>query len=655
MSSQPFGIDFGTTNSLAARVVGNRALSLLDQSTLRPHPSVIWYRGSEAVVGQEARRNMDMTDGGAAPGFVRSPKMALRRDGPIFVDGQAIDPTDAVAQVLRHLVQDAAVPRGRAPGQPLQSAVMTIPVDFGGSERRALRLAARKAGVSIVQFVHEPVAALYAHLRGQAEPDRTLAHLEGRSVLVFDWGGGTLDLTLCRIQGGAIMQIANLGDNEVGGDRFDERLRNLIRQKHSAAHGFEDISTLEQAGVAAKLLHQCEVVKINLSDPNRDEEDIIIRDFLKVEGPARNLVSTVTRDELNRESASIVSKGLSKIDEILEGARLTYQDIELCLATGGMVNMPAIRDGLVERFLGRVPKLQNGDRIIAEGAAWIAHDGLRLTLSKPIEILVADTSGTGTYYPLVQAGWPLPLENETQNVSNTRLFCTDPREGVALVEVAKPIKVGRTSATDPRRILCVASVAVDPTEEPLIERLECHLQIDHDYIANLTLRSTGRGDQQSFEFYDLDFGLALPNRDGSAPDGMRGPDNDGQNRGAARFSSVKKMIQRTNVAMHFPEHDRRDNLWCLVPGDLASVWKPAYFDLRNGEATARQRKEHDFYTPCARCRRLLSRIRAEGSSPECTERCRTVVRAAHLHAAQSSDAVLSEKPILDVSGRDGAQ
>jgi molecular chaperone DnaK len=636
MSSTLFGIDFGTTNSLAALVAGGRALALVDQSTLRPHPSVIWYRGSDTVVGQEARRNMDLTEGGAPPGFVRSPKMALRRDGPIFVDGQPVDPTDAVAEVLRHLARDAALPRGRAPGQRLQSAVMTIPVNFGGPERRALRQAARKAGISVAQFVHEPVAALYAYLRAQPEPDNALARLEGRSVLVFDWGGGTLDLTLCRIQGGAIMQIANLGDNEVGGDRFDERLRNLLRSKHSAAHSLEDISNLEQAGVAAKLLHQCEVVKINLSDPKKSVEDVIIRDFLKIEGRARNLVSTITRDELNRESASIVSRGLARIDEILESARLTYQDIELCLATGGMVNMPAIREGLVERFLGRVPKLVNGDRIIAEGAAWIAHDGLRLTLSKPIEILVADTGGIGTYYPLVRAGWQLPLENETQNVSNTRLFCTDPREGVALVEIAKPTKIGRVSAADPRRTLCVASVAVDPEAEPLIERLECHLQIDHDYIANLTLRSTGRGDQQTFEFYDLEFGLALPARGASGPSGENDEDKEERGRGSARFSGIQKMVQRTNVAMHFPEFDSRETLWSFVPGDLVSLWRPAYFDVRGTEPTEQQILERNFYTPCARCGRLLSKIRAEGPSPECTDRCRVAQRTPHAPASARS-------------------
>src|SRR6185312_9975972 len=104
-----------------------------------------------------------------------------------------------------------------------------------------------------------------------------LGKLEGKSVLVFDWGGGTLDLTLCRIQGGAIMQVANSGDNEVGGDRFDERLRNLIRRKHATKHQIEDVSALEQPGMAAKLLHQCEVVKINLSNSENEAEDVIIR------------------------------------------------------------------------------------------------------------------------------------------------------------------------------------------------------------------------------------------------------------------------------------------------------------------------------------------------------------------------------------------
>lgn len=155
-----------------------------------------------------------------------------------------------------------------------------------------------------------------------------------------------------------------------------------------------------------------------------------------------------------------------RIDDILSRARLTNRDIELCLATGGMVHMPTIADGLFERFVGRVADIDNGDRIIAEGAAWIAHDGLRLRLSKSIGILVADSSGRGSYHRLVEAGFELPVENETKTIPTTRLYCVDPREGVAVVEIAKPDKVGLVSPTDPRSLLCSMSVPVDPKADP---------------------------------------------------------------------------------------------------------------------------------------------------------------------------------------------
>ena len=619
MSETIFGIDFGTTNSLAAVAVGGRALALVDLVTGRPHPSVIWYRGSDIVVGREARQNMDVTESGVPAGFIRSPKMSLRREGPIFVDGRRVEPTDAVAEVLKHLKADAAVARGSAPGHDLARAVFTMPVDFGGPERRALREAARKAGIGVVQFVHEPVAALYAYLRSRPDLGRELARLEGRSILVFDWGGGTLDLTVCRVTGGAIMQVRNLGDNEVGGDKFDERLRNHLREKHSATHGIEDITALERPGMAAKLLHQCEILKIQLSDPKTDTEDVIVRNYLGVD---KNLLASVTRSELEDLSADIVARGLARIDKILEQAQLTYQDVELCLATGGMVNMPAIRDGLTERFVGRVPRLENGDRIIAEGAARIANDGLRLKLSKPIEILVADTSGRGTYHSLVDAGWILPIENKIQNVANTRLFCVDPQEGFAVVEVAKPVKLGKASPNDPRQSLCIARVAVDPNARPLIERIECNLQIDHDYVARVALKSTGRGEQSSEEFHDLEFGLSLAE--------VASPDREGDDLGAGnpsgpvgeiRTLANSNLFQRTNVALGERNHAHGDHLWKYVPGDLIEKWQANYFDTRSSAATPRQREERNFYVPCARCKRRISRIKAEGPVQGCRGSC----------------------------------
>ncbi len=623
MTQPIFGIDFGTTNSLAAVVVGERVLSLTNEEE-RPHPSVLWYRGSDIVVGRDARQHLDMNEGGAPPGFVRSPKMSLRRQGPIYVDGRAIDPRNAVAEVLKHLKSDAGKARDRATGYALERAVMTIPVDFGGHERKALREAARLAGISVVQFVHEPAAALYGHLRAmpEAERNRELARLEGRFVLVFDWGGGTLDLTLCKIQGGAIMQVANDGDNEVGGDEFDNRLRNLFREKHAKQHGLADITGLEQPGMAAKLLAQCEIVKIHLSDSKKKTEDVIIRNYLKAEGAALNLVGSVTRAELEEATGDIVARGLGLIDKVLDRARLSRQDIELCLATGGMVNMPVIRNGLTDRFLGRVPTLPNGDRIIAEGAAWIAHDGLRLTLSKPIEILVADSSGRGAYHQLVEAGRLLPVENHVITAANTRLYCVDPREGVAVVELAKPARIGTATPSDPRETLCVASVPVDPQARALVERLECRLKIDFDYIATVILRSTGMGAEVSATFHNLDFGLALPGSRSVTPTEDPAGRGTRTTRGPAMMVATTKstVTQRTNVAVDDDGEITHSELWRFVPGDIVMTWQDDYFDTRSGQASPRQIEERSFYVPCSRCGRLESRIRADGPVEECRGR-----------------------------------
>jgi molecular chaperone DnaK len=611
-----FGLDFGTTNSLVAYVAGDAAISLLDDSN-RPHPSVVWFRGSDVVVGRAARQNMDVTEGGAPPGFVRSPKMALRKNNPISAHGKSLDPAEVVAKVLAHLKADAAIPRREAINE-LVRAVFTIPVNFGGAQRRALRDAARRAGIGVVQFVHEPAAALYAYIRSQPNFEQFLARLQGRPILVFDWGGGTLDLTLCKIIDRTILQIANAGDDEVGGDRFDERLRNQLRAKHAARFGLADVLALEQPGMAAKLLHQCEELKIRLSTEGGEEDEAFVRDYVRAEGPARHLRETISKEELEAESADIVAAGLGQIDRLLERAGMSYQDVEFCLATGGMVNIPAIRRGLIERFVGRVPPLANGDRIIAEGAAWIAHDGLRLTLSKPVEILVADTSGSGTYYPLVAAGWPLPMENEIHAVANTRLFCTDPREGVAVVECAKPVHLGSGGIRDARSALCIASVNVDPNGSPLVERVDCRLTIDHDYVACLSLRSTGIEDETSIEFHDLEFGLTLPNSSNAHTEQSSAREASPVTINVANLSEAagSRLFQRSNVGLA-SEGSSDDDLLSLVPGDIVRRWRPRYFDSQSNIATFRQKLERDFYQLCARCKRKDSQINAQGPVAEC--------------------------------------
>ena len=625
MAGRVFGLDFGTTNSLLAIVQGETCIPLVDQKTGRPHPSVVWYRAGEVVVGRDAREYLDSADGLAPQGLLRSPKMSLRRDGPIHLEGKDIAPSDAVKEVLSFLRQDALTPRG-ARGLPYEvdRVVMTIPVDFQGQQRRQLRDAARKAGLGIVQFVHEPVAALYAYLRTLPDLRRRMAELENRVLLVFDWGGGTLDLTLCRLMGGTLMQIDSAGNNEIGGDVFDERLRNLVRTRHAEQYGIEDITAVEAPGMGAKLLARCEIAKIQLSSEDSPAQSVFVRDYARLEGPASDLRVSLSLADIERESRSLVNHGLAMIDQMLEAARLDYTDVHLCLPTGGMVNMPAIRSGLVERFGGRVPRLPNGDRIIAEGAAWIAHDGLRLTLAKPIELRVADGTGVGHYYPLIDKGLLMPVENDNVLAANSQFVCADPRNGVAVFELAKPTRVGLVQATDERETLCSLSVAVNPKSEPLFERLHCEVRLDHDYVAHVQIRSLGRGAVAEAEIHRLDFGLAMlptPSESdaGGATDKAGSSAKAPKPQGTARIHGKAGTVAFRPNIVPFPGNTV--NLRHAVAGDVARLFWP---DMFNPDAPARTQRQHDeamYYTPCAMCGRNLYQIEAEGAAEKCGPQC----------------------------------
>lgn len=390
----------------------------------------------------------------------------------------------------------------------------------------------------------------------------------------------------------------------------------------------QDITAVEAPGMGAKLLARCEIAKIQLSSEDSPAQSMFVRDYARLEGAAGDLRVSLSLADVERESRSLVNRGLAMIDQMLEAARLDYTDVHLCLPTGGMVNMPAIRSGLVERFGGRVPRLPNGDRIIAEGAAWIAHDGLRLTLAKPIELRVADGTGAGHYYTLIEKGLLMPVENDNVLAANSQFVCADPRNGVAVFELAKPTRVGLVQATDERETLCSLPVAVNPKSEPLFERLHCEVRLDHDYVAHVQIRSQGRGAVAEAEIHRLDFGLAML----SAP-----MDSDPNGAATAAGLSFRRAKPNGNARIHgkpgavafrpnILPFDGMANLRHAVAGDVARIFWSSMFNPDAPEATPYQRREALYYTPCAVCRRNLYQIEAEGRVEKCGSQCQLDAR-----------------------------
>src|SRR3990170_6871451 len=202
-----FGVDFGTTNTVTAFVGRDpqtgreRTYVLLNRADNRPHPSVVWYRGGETIVGRQAKQQLSQLGLGVFGDIVRSPKMYLGSPSGVFVGGATRPARDIVGHILEFIREDAL--SRRFPNRSFTRAVMTVPVPMQGGARSELREAALKAGFQIHQFVHEPLAALYGFLRGRPDFNREITRLERRFVLVFDWGGGTLDITLCQLLSGA--------------------------------------------------------------------------------------------------------------------------------------------------------------------------------------------------------------------------------------------------------------------------------------------------------------------------------------------------------------------------------------------------------------------------------------------------------------------
>jgi actin-like ATPase involved in cell morphogenesis len=500
----------------------------------------------------------------------------------VFVEGVKRTPVDIVQDVVRYVSQQA-VARRTAELSDVTHAVVTIPIVTDGRWRAALRDAFRLAGIGIVQFVHEPLAALYGFFRSQGGLSAALRRYDRELILVFDWGGGTLDLTLCRLVDGMLIQIRNDGTDEVGGDAFDALIRNEVVRRVEQARGLDE-SIQVRPDAHARLLHRCEEAKIALS--TRTAIEIYVPGFFR--GAADDdLGYRLTRDELDDITNPLVIKGVNRIRKLLDEAEVSPAQVAVCLATGGMANMPAIQSRLHEWFgAQRVKVSERSGTLIAEGAAWIAHDSARLHLAKHVELLLARSS----YMPLLRAGTEMPSEGEVR-ADQFHLYCADPRDGFAKFQLCAPVRAGaRVLANDRRNPLENLVVKVDALARPFHERLELDVKVDDNLILHAQARSLNKHDMAETEVHNLEFGLTFP-RESEGIEESKGVVDD-----VASAASYQPgdLVVRSNIA------NREDAF--LVPGELLFTYNRYYFDKRTSPPQV-QVDEQLYYEPCALCGR----------------------------------------------------
>ena len=343
------GIDLGTTNSVVAVLEGGEPTVIPNAEGARTTPSVVAFaKGGEVLVGEVAKRqavtNVDRT--------IRSVKRHMGTNWSVDIDGKDYKPQQISAFVLQKLKRDAEAYLG----EPVTNAVITVPAYFGDAERQATKEAGEIAGLTVDRIINEPTAAALAYGLDKGHEEQT--------VLVFDLGGGTFDVSLLEISEGVFEVKATNGDSRLGGDDWDQRVVDHLVKEFKNAHGI-DLSKDKMA--RQRLQEAAERAKIELSSA---QESQINLPYITAgaDGPL-HLDTKLTRAEFQRMTQDLLDRCRAPFNKVLADAKISTDKVREVILVGGSTRMPAVVD-LVKEMSGKEPhKGVNPDEVVALGAS----------------------------------------------------------------------------------------------------------------------------------------------------------------------------------------------------------------------------------------------------------------------------------------------
>ena len=342
------GIDLGTTNSCAAVIEGGKPVVIPNAEGQRTTPSVVAFtKAGERLVGDAAKRQA-VTN---APRTISSIKRQMGSDARIPIDGKSYAPQQISALILQKIKADAE----SYLGEPVTEAVITVPAYFNDAQRQATKDAGRIAGLDVKRIINEPTAAALAY---------GLDNGRAQTVMVYDLGGGTFDVSLIQIGDGIVQVLATCGDNYLGGDDFDARIVDWLVENFRAEHG---VDLTGDRVAMQRLREEAEKAKKELSAATQTEINL---PFLTVgpQGPV-HLQSTLTRAKFEELSADLVERTALPVRNALSDAHLTASDLDQVLLVGGSTRIPAVQ-AKVRRMVGLEPsRALNPDECVALGAA----------------------------------------------------------------------------------------------------------------------------------------------------------------------------------------------------------------------------------------------------------------------------------------------